>query len=86
MAARPIDTTGDKKAEARWQALVDEVIAAKANAAEARAALIAAEHDRGPVHLASPDALDAVASARQAYEEAGRRVEAASKAMKAGKI
>jgi hypothetical protein len=82
----PIDTTGDPVLEAKWQALVDEVIDAKAAAADARAACIAAERDRGPLHLASEEAHAAVAAAHDAYRAAGKRVEAAAQAIKAGDL
>jgi hypothetical protein len=86
MAARPIDTTDDPELEARWQALVREVIDAKAAAADARDLLIAAELRRGPIPLATPKALREVEAAQAAYRAAGERVAAAADAMKSGRI
>jgi hypothetical protein len=82
----PTDTSGDPEREARWQALVDEVIAAKAAAIAARNKCIEAELARGPVHLATPEAVAAVEAAHGEYREAGERVARAAAAMKSGEI
>ena len=81
-----IDTTGNLALEAKWQALVDEVIAAKAAAIEAREACIAAEHERGRIIDATPEAHAKVRAAHDAYRAAGERVARASKAMKDGDL
>jgi hypothetical protein len=82
----PVDTTGDPVLEAKWQALVDEVIAAKAAAMAAREACILAEQERGAPDQATPAALAKVAETHDAYRAAGERVKRASEAMKAGEL
>ncbi len=82
----PIDTTGDPELEARWQAVVREVIDAKAAIAEARHACVAAERERGPLPDATPEALAKVSAAHEAYNKAVERLAEASRRMKAGDI
>lgn len=85
-AHEPIDTSGDPELEARWQAVVAEVIDAKAAAAAARAAVVEAERARGKVSKATPAALAAVDEAMAKYRAAGERVVRAAAAMKAGDL
>jgi hypothetical protein len=86
----PIDTTGDPALEARWQALVDKVAAAKADAIKARGALVEAEQAvavfRSGGHDVPGKVAEAEAKARHAYRAAGKRLDEASKRMKAGDL
>ena len=82
----PIDTTGKRALEAKWQALVDGVIEAKAAAAERKQAWSEACVARGPLQTASPEAAAAAEAARAAYDDARSAVEAAQERMKAGDL
>lgn len=82
----PIDTTGDPEEEAKWQALVDVVIAAKADAAAKRQVWSDACDARGPIRDATPEACAAVDAAKAAYDEALQAVLDAGAHMKAGDL
>ena len=82
----PIDTTGDAALEAKWQALVDAVIAAKEAAAAKKRSWGEACEARGPIHLASPEAIAAADAAKAEYDEARAAVDAAQERMKAGDL
>lgn len=86
--ADPVDTTGDPEREARWQALVQEVIDAKAALDSTRvrlhqAQLVAGEaaRDDRPLTDNEAKALNEAVAERQAAVE---RIERAQAAMKAG--
>jgi hypothetical protein len=92
-APEPIDTTGDPVLEAKWQALVLEVIDAKEAATAARERLVIAEQAIAKASLAEdPDEFEvhpvvvAHREARVAYEAAVVRVAAAAARMKAGDL
>ena len=82
----PVDTTDDPELEARWQALVHAVVDAKTAAQDAKLAWSDACDARGPIHLATPEALAAVAAAKSTYDEACVAVDAAQARMKAGDL
>lgn len=85
-AGAPVDTTGDPELEARWRALVDAVIDAKAATAAAKQAWGDACDERGPVDTATPEAVAAAEAAKAAYDEACAAVDAAQERMKAGDL
>ena len=82
----PVDTTGNPALEARWQALVQEVIDAKKAALDALAACVEAERERGPLDRASSDGIAQVEEAHAAYSAAIERVREAGERMKAGDL
>ena len=86
--ADPVDTTDDPEREARWQALVQEVVDAKAALDSTRVRLHQAQlaageaaRDDRPLTAAEAKALNEAVADRQAAVE---RIERAQAAMKAG--
>ena len=82
----PVDTTDDPELEVRWQALVQGVIDAKAEAERRKTTWAEACRDRGPVDRATPEAIAAVAAAKADYDQAAAAVKAAGERMKAGQL
>ena len=82
----PIDTTDDPVLEAKWQALVQAVVDAKAEAATRKLAWAEACEARGSIINATPEAIAAAEAAKAAYDEATAAVEAAQERMKAGDL
>lgn len=82
----PVDTTGDPVLEAKWQALVQGVIDAKAEAATKRDAWAEACDARGPLHTATPEGVAAAEDAKAEYDAALQAVLDAGARMKAGDL
>lgn len=82
----PVDTADNPELEAKWQALVDAVVDAKAEASARKQAWVEACNARGSILTATPEAIEAADAAKAAYDEATAEVEAAQERMKAGDL